>query len=124
MTESDEAQQDLKRIKWHLENLDNKVDMLVRGNSDAIEAVADVFRDDSIMAKVYLAVNGDRTQKEIADHIEFSEPTVHRRIDSLTKAGLVQKKEYDNGIIYMKDELHSVLRLDEKVDPKEGWNDK
>lgn len=123
MTESDETQQDIKKMKWHMENIDNKVDMLIRGNEGALDEIASLFEGDPIIAKVYLAVDGDKTQREISNEIGHAESTVSGRIDKLDRFGLIQKKEYDDGMIYMKDEIHDILRLEEKVDPDTGWND-
>ncbi|WP_436906707.1 DUF7343 domain-containing protein [Halosimplex marinum] len=122
MTESNETQRDVKRLKWHVENIDKKLDMMVRGDADVMEAIADVFRDDEMLCKVYLAVNGERTQQEIADEVGTSNATVSRKISTLSDHSLVWKKDYDDGIIYQKDELHETLRLDQKVTP-DGWND-
>lgn len=123
MPESDETQKDIKKMKWHLENIDNKVDTLIRGNPQALEDIAGVFRGNPMMAKVYLAVDGKRKQVDIAEKLDTSQATVSRRISELDRYGLIQKKEYDNGMIYVKDELHDILRLDERVDPKAGWDD-
>lgn len=123
MTESDETQQDIKKMKWHMENIDNKVDMLIRGNEGALDEIASLFEDNSIMAKVYLAVDGEKTQREISEEIDHHESTVSRRIKKLDRFGLIQKKEYKDGMIYMKDEIHDILRLEENVDPVTGWND-
>lgn len=123
MTESDETQQDIKEIKWRIENIDNKFDMLVRGNDEALQEVADLFRGDSSMAQVYLAIDGQRNQKEIADSIGPSKMTVSRKVQDLKKYGLIEKKEIRNGVIWTKSELHDVMRLDDRVDPDSGWHD-
>lgn len=122
MAESDETQQDIKEIKWRIENIDNKFDMLVRGNDAALEEVAELFRGDSLMAQVYLAVDGQRNQKEIADAIDTTAMTVSRKIDDLNSYGLIKKKEIRNGAIWKKSELHGVMRLGDRVDPESGWN--
>lgn len=123
MPESDETQQDIKEIKWRIENLDNKFDMLIRGNSEAIEKVAAIFRGDSAMAQVYLAIDGIRNQQEVADAISSSSSTVSRKIDTLSDYGLIEKKEIRDGVIWMKSELHRVMQLGTRVDPDTGWND-
>lgn len=122
MTESNETQRDVKRLKWHVENIDKKLDMMVRGDSDVMEQIADVFRGNKTLCQVYLAVDGERTQKEIVNETGTSRATVSRKIDTLSDHSLIWKKEYDGGIIYQKDDLHDTLRLDRKVTP-EGWND-
>lgn len=123
MPESDETQEDIKKMKWHLENIDNKVDALIRGSPEARDDLAGAFKDDPMMAKVYLAIDGKRKQSEIANEIGTSQATVSRRIKELDRYGLIQKKEYDNGMIWEKDELYDILRLEEHVDPDTGWND-
>lgn len=123
MTESDEAQQDIKEIRWRIENLDNKFDMLIRGNDDAIESVAELFRGDASMAMVYLAIDGKKNQKEIADVISPSKMTVSRKVRKLKSYGLIEKIDVSNGTIWQKSELHEVMRLEEKVDPDTGWHD-
>lgn len=123
MPESDETQEDIRKIRWRMENLDNKFDMLVRGNDDVMEVVADVFRGDPSMAQVYLAVNGSRNQQEIVGHIDPSRSTVSRKIRKLDDYGLIQTKEVNGGLIYQKDELHDILALEHRVDPESGWND-
>lgn len=123
MPESDETQEDIKRMKWHLENIDNKVDTLIRGNPNALEDFAGLFRDDEKMAKVYLAIDGVRTQSDIVNDTGVSSSTVSRKIDKLDRYGLIQKKEYNQGMIWEKDELYDILRLDQYVDPETGWND-
>jgi DNA-binding HxlR family transcriptional regulator len=123
MTESDETQQDIKEIKWRIENVDNKFDMLVRGNEEALQEVADLFRGDSSMAQVYLEIDGQQNQKEIADSVGTSPMTVSRKIQDLKRYGLIEKKEIRNGAIWKKSELHGVMRLGDRVDPESGWND-
>lgn len=123
MPESDETQEDIKEIKWRIENIDNKFDMLVRGNDEALEKVAEVFRGDPVMAQVYLAVNGKRNQSEIVEEIDSSGPTVSRRISTLDDYGLIEKKDIQNGFIWKKSELHQVMQLGSKVDPETGWDD-
>lgn len=123
MAESDETQQDIKEIRWRIENIDNKFDMLVRGNDAALQEVADLFMDDSLMAQVYLAVDGQRNQKEIADAVDTTAMTVSRKIRDLKNYGLIEKKEIRNGAIWKKSELHEVMRLGDRVDPDSGWND-
>lgn len=122
MPESDETQQDIKEIKWHVENVDNKIDSLIRGNQEAIEEYAELFSDDPKMAKVYLAIDGSKNQGEISEETGVSTSTVSRKIEDLSRYGLVQKKAHNSGAVYMKDDLYDILRLDEKVDPEIGWN--
>lgn len=123
MPESDETQQDIKEIKWRIENIDNKFDMLVRGNDRALQEVAELFRDDALMAQVYLTVDGKQNQQEIADTIGTTAMTVSRKIRELDNYGLIEKKEIRDGTIWKKSELHGVMRLDDRVDPNHGWND-
>lgn len=123
MTESDETQQDIKEIKWHIEKVDNKMDLLIRGNSEALNEIAEVFQGDPAIAQVYLAIDGKRTQQEIVEEVDYSQPTVSRRVNKLKRDGLIQKKEWDNGVVWERDDTYSLFRLDEKVDPETGWND-
>lgn len=123
MPESDETQEDIKKMKWHLENIDNKVDNLIRGDSDTLEDIAGLFRDDPMMAKVYLSIDGKQKQVDIANAQDTSEATVSRRIKELKRHGLIKKKEFNEGMIWEKNELYDILRLDEYVDPESGWND-
>lgn len=120
MTESDEAQRDIKEMKWHIENLDNKMDLIVRGDEDIIESISEVFKDDESMCKVFLKIDGEKTQNDISDETDVSTSTVSRKIDTLSDYGLIRKKEYDNGIIYQKDDICSTLQLHRLVTPN-GW---
>lgn len=122
MTESNETQRDIKQVKWHVENIDKKLDMMIRGDSDILDDIAEIFRGDEKLCQVYLAVNGERTQNEIVEETGISSSTVSRKIKTLSRASLIRKKDYDGGHIHMKDELHETLQLDQKVTP-EGWND-
>lgn len=123
MPESDETQRDIKEIKWRIENLDNKFDMLVRGNEEALEKVAEIFRGDPVMAQVYEAVDGKRNQKRIASDIGSSDSTVSRKVRTLADYGLIERKELKDGIIWTKSELHRVMQLAGRVDPDTGWDD-
>lgn len=123
MPESDETQQDIKEMKWHMEKVDNKLNFILRGNGDALERIAEVFRGDEKVAQVYLLINGRRTQSEIVEKVDFSAPTVSRRIQKLSDNGLIQKKGYDEGAIWARDEVDSIYNLEAKVDPETGWND-
>lgn len=123
MPESDETQQDIKEMKWHVEKVDKKLNFILRGNGDALERIAEVFRGDEKVAQVYLLIDGRRTQSEIVDEVDFSAPTVSRRIQDLSNNGLIQKKGYDDGIIWERDEVDSIFNLEDKVDPETGWND-
>lgn len=68
-------------------------------------------------AKIFLAVDGLRSRKEIESEVEVSQPTVWRALDHLESYGLVIKLETSKtgSPVYGKPRWIHVLRIDDYV---------
>lgn len=122
MTESGDTKRDIKEIKSHMRNIDHKQDRILVSDQDVRKRIRELFEGDENMRKVFIEIDGDKTQDEIAEASGVSAPTVSRRIDELNREGLIWKKEHNEGLVYKKDSLCRTLRLDEKV-TEDGWEE-
>lgn len=117
MPESLDAFDELQQIRIRLDAIEQTQEMLVRAN--AAEVLADVDRltaTDELGAKVYLLVNGARTQQDIAADLNTSEPTVSRRLEKLRDLHLVRLVDRRGaGNVYQKSAADRILRLSQRI---------
>lgn len=122
MTESGDTKRDIKEMKSHLRNIDNKQDRILVSDPAVRKRIRQLFEEDENLRKVFLEIDGEKTQEELAEAANVSEATVSRRIKELNREGLIWKKEHNGGLVYKRDSLCRTLRLDEKV-TEDGWED-
>lgn len=122
MPESSDTKKDIKQMKSHLRNIDKKQDRILMSDPDVRDRVEELFKQDENLRKVFLQIDGEKTQKDIVEAINVSSGTVSNKISELERESLIWKKEYKNGNVYKRDSLCRTLRLDEKV-TEDGWEE-
>lgn len=93
MSESDELYSTVNYIKHKVDALE-KIEMLnLRSNKALLEEYTEILQNDSTLLQIYKAIDGTKSQKEIADIISSSEPSVSRKMQKLLEYGLIEIKE-------------------------------
>lgn len=124
MPESDDAAEDIQAIRFQLENIEATQRLLVRDRAPSLTtAYFALFRDDESLLRVYLAVDGTRTQQEIVSHLEasgagISQPTVSRKLTDLTREGLIEASSIRKGraLVYRKNLImDDILQLSRRL---------
>lgn len=114
---------EVRFLRDKVQAIDHKQEVLIRAQRAAIEAeVLDAMRKDPKLARVYLAIDGSCSQKEIVERVvaagtPMSEPTVCRKIDVL-KGELAVIELIDRnsrGKIYVKSAVDKILQLTPRV---------
>lgn len=124
MPESLDAYSELREIRARVEGIEHRQEMLVRAHSkEILNTIWQYIDKEETLGEVYLLIDGKRTQQDIIDAlkaqgIEVSQPTVSRRLATLTSAlGLIEVAERDGGgVRYRKSELDRILHLTPKVE--------
>jgi hypothetical protein len=77
MPESDELSAAIGHIKYRVDSMDRTLERLLRVNGKVMLAdYIEQLNTDPILTKVYLAIDGQKTQKEIAETIGNSNAAV------------------------------------------------
>lgn len=93
MSESDELYTTVNYIKHKVDALE-KIELLnLRSNRALYEEYASIFQSDLLLLSVYKAIDGTKSQKEIADTIPTTEKTVSIKIKKLVELGLIEIKD-------------------------------
>lgn len=109
-----------QQILNRLANLQHKVDSIEQTNAFALRAdserhldsVRSIFKRSKRKAQVYLATNGDRTVKDIADFLKMKSPNVSRHLSQLIDEGLIEISESSGGShYYIKTPLDRSIRI-------------
>lgn len=93
MSESDELYATVNYIK-HKVNALEKIEMLnLRSNKALHEEYTSLLQEDPLLLGVYKAIDGAKSQKEIANTISTTEKTVSVKIKKLVEYGLIEIKD-------------------------------
>ncbi len=105
-----------------LDAIEHATEVLVRAQESQIwPPLEKLFKDDRLLAEIYLLIDGEVSQREIvaslrAKGITVDEPRVSRGIRSLRDASLVQLVERNSkGNIYTTVRLEKILHLKKRV---------
>lgn len=92
MSESDELYITVNYIKHKVDALE-KIEMLnLRSNKTLHEEYMSILQADPLLLNVYKAVDGAKSQKEIASIVSTTEKTVSVKIRKLAEHGLIEIK--------------------------------
>lgn len=92
MSESDELYITVNYIKHKVDALE-KIEMLnLRSNKALHEEYISILQTDPLLLKVYKAIDGAKSQKEIASVVSTTEKTVSVKIKKLAEHGLIEIK--------------------------------
>ncbi|TKJ30768.1 MAG: hypothetical protein CEE40_03660 [Chloroflexi bacterium B3_Chlor] len=130
-------QRRLEQLTWHVDSIDESVVLLARAQRDAItQDILQLFkgrygRVKVPMARVYLALDGRRNQREIARSTRIAESNLSVEISGLKTKGLIEIVDAGpSGNIYGKKKWDALLgisdtlkRLLEQQQPKSGEDD-
>ena len=115
-TKEDRDQQILRRLS----NLEHKVDSIDQTNAFALRAdaerhfntVREIFGKSVRAVQVYLAANGERSVKGIADLLGMKSPNVTRELKTLQGEGLLEISENIGGeVFYGKKPIDKTIRI-------------
>lgn len=115
---------EIRFLRDRVQAIDHKQEVLIRAQRAAIETeVLSAMRADPKLARVYVNVDGKRTQKEIVDVLgatgkAMSQPTVSRRMDVLSgELAVIELVDRTRlGDVYAKSAVDRILRLTPKVE--------
>lgn len=93
MSESDELYITVNYINHKVDALE-KIEMLnLRSNKALHEEYIFILKADPLLLKVYKAIDGAKSQKEIASFVSTTEMTVSNKIKKLVEHGLIEIKD-------------------------------
>ena len=116
MPETIDTAKEVVKIRRDIQDIRHSQDADMQLNREKyLKLVDDVLTGNHTRIKVFLAVDGLRTRKEIQDEAEGSQPTVWRIIDLLEGKGLIVQLEETRGgsPIYAKPRWVRTLRIDD-----------
>lgn len=123
MTDNLEVFSEIRQIRDRLESIEQTQELLVRADLHRILALIwQEMDNEPILAHVYLAVDGVRTQSVIADNLRAkgipgSEPTVSRRLDKLRELGLVELIDQTKaGKVYRRTRVDRILGVARRLE--------
>jgi hypothetical protein len=113
MPESDELSKDIREIKWHQEEIDSSLEMLLRANKEnLLREVLEMFGRSKRRARVYLAVDGIRNVGEIASDEGIHDKNVYNELKVLKRGSLIViKGEKEKQLVFKKSKLDHILNL-------------
>lgn len=121
MPESDTLAAAIGHIKYKVDSMDRTLEHLLLVNKDQIMAgLMEKFHNDSTLVKVYQAIDGRKTQKEIGSDISVSDPTVSRRINSLLEMDLIELvRSTKDGKVYQYTKMERLLKINRELEKLE-----
>jgi hypothetical protein len=121
MPESDPTRKRLSRMEKHLSDIESMTRSILgfQGKEFKAEVLAEMASDD-ILKQVYLLVDGERSQADIAQELKgkTSSKTVQRKLSDLAdKKGLITfvRRANPGGNIYRRSETDSALRIEQDL---------
>jgi len=113
MPESDELYASIGLIKHKVESIDKGMTILLRINGKQMTAeYVDILTKNPMLCQVYLHIDGQLTQQQIANSVGCSDASVHRRIKELVDLDLIELSHVnDSGKIYKYTRMESLFKL-------------
>lgn len=113
MPESDELNAAIGHIKYKVDSMDRTLERLLRVNGKAMIAdYMEQFNTDPILTKVYLAIDGRKTQKAVGEEIGYSAAVVTGRIKALVDLDLIELiRQTKEGKIYKFTKMESIFKI-------------
>lgn len=82
--------EDLNYIKYKVDSI-QKIELLNLSSNTALkQKYIDILNKDQTLRKTYLAIDGKKSQKEIAEYIGVTPASVTYKIKSLDELGLIE----------------------------------
>jgi hypothetical protein len=118
----------IRTIRSRIETIERTQEILVRAEArNIVPALEQAFGADPLLARIYLAVDGTKTQSQILADLKAaghaaSSASVSRKLDRLEKDfHLIDLADRTKaGKIYRKGELERILRLSRRVEKLVG----
>lgn len=113
MPESDELNAAIGHIKYKVDSMDRTLERLLRVNGKAMIAdYMEQFAADPILAKVYLSVDGYKTQTAISEDTGYSPAVITNRIKTLVDLDLIELLQVTKeGKIYQYTKMESIFKI-------------
>lgn len=113
MPESEELNAAIGHIKYKVDSMDRTLERLLRVNGKAMLAdYLEQFATDPILAKVYLSVDGYKTQKSIGKDTGYSPAVITKRIKILVDLDLIELlRVIQAGKIYQYTKMESIFKI-------------
>ena len=113
MPESDELNAAIGHIKYKVDSMDRPLDRLLRVNGKAMFVdYMEHLAADPILAKVYLSVDGYKTQKAISEDTGYSPAVITNRIKTLVDLDLIELLQVTKeGRIYQYTKMESIFKI-------------
>jgi len=103
----------IDEILTHVRSIDAQMAWVLRRDaSELAELLVKYFSKKRRAAKVYLAVDGNRSSGQIADLLDLHVQAVSNELSELESRGLVELKKWG---IYKKSKIDSIVRLSTKL---------
>ncbi len=117
MPESDELSAAIGHIKYKVDSMDRTLERLLRVSGKAmLEDYVEKLKADPILAKVYLAVDGLKTQQQIAATVGNAESTVTDRVRKLLDMDLIELlKQKKEGKIYQYTKMERLFKIAQRL---------
>jgi len=109
MPESKELHEKVDEILNYVKSMDGQMSWLIRSQAEGLRTLfIDFFNKKRRAAKVFLAVDGKRNVKAIADYLTLHDQAVTNELRGLESKGLVDLQKWG---IYKKNKIDSILGL-------------
>ena len=118
MPETPQTHKEIVKIRREIEDIKRSQEADMQLNREKYERLVSLtLGRNKKRARVFLAVDGLRSRKEIEDEVGVSQPTVWRALDHLESYGLVIKLEASKAgsPVYGKPRWVHILRIDDYV---------
>jgi DNA-binding transcriptional ArsR family regulator len=111
----------IDEILSHVRSMDAQMGWLIRsGGEELKELLLEFFSSRKRAAKVYLAVDGERTSGKIAEYLGLHVQAVSYEISELENKGLIELKKWG---IYRKSKIDTIIRLSLELRKKPEFSD-
>jgi Fic family protein len=126
MSDTLETFSEIRQIRMRIEAIEHTQEVLIRAHREAIEKdIWEQMDRDSILAQVYLLVDGHRSQKDIVEAMReqgaagASEPTVSRRLVKLCEMHFIELVDRTkSGNIYKRTAIDRILGIARKLEKR------
>lgn len=118
---SEEELDRIDEILSHVRSMDAQMGWIIRSEQNELrKLLLDYFSKRRRAAKVYLAVDGQRTSGKIAEYLGLHAQAVSNEISELEDRGLIELKKWG---IYKKSKIDNILRLSSELRKDEEFKD-
>lgn len=123
MVDSEDAAEDIRKIRWHQEAIDKNIELLTRAHrKEILEEIMNFFgnvhrKKKAInRSRIFIAIDGKRTVSDLATYLSLPISYISQEITKLKGMSLIEvKKVSKKGIVYKKTRANSILRISAKL---------